>query len=345
MFMNDPFIVAEISANHLGSFDNAVQLVRCAKEAGADAVKLQTYTPDEIAANMPITTGPWSGIWYHDLYTQAMTPWEWHEPLFDLIRSLGMVPFSSPFSERAVEMLESIGCPIYKIASPEICYHQLIAAAADTGKPLIISTGMATLAEIYNADSVATCHGAIDTTFLHCISAYPARAKDFNLATMVRMAHHNFKVGLSDHSLDSTAAAAAVALGATVIEKHLCLSRSAGGPDAKFSLEPLEFAAMVEACRHTKEAMGEVVFGCRDSEASSYKHRRSIWLVKDIKKGEIITEDHLAILRPNYGLPPAAWEDVVGKTARVDISLQTPLSMDMLKWFHSTSLIYREYVT
>lgn len=331
MFSNKPFIIAEISGNHLGSYDNAIKLVHAAKAAGADAVKFQTYTPEEIAMDVPITTGPWAGQSYHQLYAGAMTPWEWHKSLFQLTRNLEMVPLSSPFSVEAVERLESIDCPIYKIASPEINHYQLIAAAAETGKPLIISTGMASLAEIYYADDMAAVHGCNDVTFLHCISAYPAKTSDFNLATMTRLGHHNFGVGLSDHSLSNTAAIAAVALGASVIEKHLCLRRSFGGPDAAFSLEPHEFAAMVHACRDTYAAIGEPMFGCRDSEKSSYRHRRSIWVVADIKKGQVIKEHHLAILRPYDGVDPHAWDSIVGRRAGVAIPSGTPMSMSLLK--------------
>lgn len=323
--MNSPFIVAEIGANHGGSYQAAEQLVYVARDAGADAVKFQTYTPEGIAADVPIFSGPWSGRSYHDLYREAMTPWEWHEPLFELARRLGLIPFSSPFSVEDVERLESIKCPIYKIASPEIVHHDLIAAAARTHKPMIISTGMAELHEIYDAADVAERNGCKDLTFLHCISAYPAKSENFNLATMVRLSHHNFKVGLSDHSRNVTAAAAAVALGATVIEKHLCLDHGADTPDSKFSLTGGGFAELVRVCRETHAALGEVRFGCRPSEEDSFQYRRSLWLVKDIKEGEIITPEHLAVLRPNYGAKPCQWGNIVWKRAVTDMTAGTPI--------------------
>jgi N-acetylneuraminate synthase len=207
----------------------------------------------------------------------------------------------------------------------------LIAAAAQTGKPLIISTGMAELSEIYNADEIARANGATDITFLHCISAYPAFPSDFNLETMVRLKNHNFHVGLSDHSLDNTAAIAAVALGAIVIEKHFTMSRADGGPDAEFSLEPAEFAVMVKACHTAAAAMGKVEFGCRESEKQSYQYRRSIWVVKDIAAGEVITEEHLAILRPNYGAEPCFWDKIVGSRAKLDLLPNTPMLLEYLK--------------
>lgn len=329
--MTNPFIVAEISCNHLGDKHRMLDLIMAAKVAGADAVKFQTYIPEEIAANVPIESGPWAGRNYRELYWEGVTPFWWYDEMFTLARSLGIVPFASPFSESAVEFLETLDCPIYKIASPEIIHLPLIAAAAQTGKPLIISTGMAELSEIYNADEVARCHGATDITYLHCISSYPANPEDFNLETLTRLKHHDFHVGLSDHSLDSTAAIAAVALGAIVVEKHFTMSRADGGPDAKFSLEPDEFAAMAKTCRTAAKAMGTVQFGCRDSEKDSYQYRRSLWLVKDIKAGQTITEDHIAILRPNYGANPNCFDIFVGMKAQRAMKAGTPLLMNDLK--------------
>lgn len=322
---NSPFIVAEISSNHLGDKHRAMDMVMAAKIAGADAVKFQVYDPKEIAANTRIQSGPWEGMNYRMLYRENNTPWEWLPELFTFARSIGIVPFASPFSESAVEFLETIDCPIYKIASPEIIHLPLIAAAAQTGKPLIISTGMAELSEIYTADEIARAHGATDITYLHCISSYPADPEDFNLETMSMLKKHNFHVGLSDHSLSSIAAITAVALGAIVIEKHFTLSRADGGSDAKFSLEPAEFAAMVKDCRATAKALGTVQFGCRKSEETSYQYRRSLWLKKNVKEGEIVTEDHIAILRPNYGANPACFDIFVGMKARHDMKAGTPL--------------------
>lgn len=323
---NSPFIVAELSSNHLGDKHRALDLIMAAKTVGADAIKVQTYECSEIAANVRIQSGPWEGMNYRALYRESCTPWEWHAELFAFARSIGIVPFSSPFSEAAVERLESIDCGVFKIASPEIIHLPLIAAAAQTGKPLIISTGMAELSEIYNADSVARAHGATDITFLHCISSYPANPEDFNLETMHTLKKHNFRVGLSDHSLSPVAAICAVALGATVIEKHFTLSRADGGSDAKFSLEPDEFFHMVKDCRAAAKAMGTVQFGCRKSEESSFQYRRSLWLKKNVKEGQVITEADIAILRPNYGANPACFDIFVGMKTRRDMKAGEPLN-------------------
>lgn len=325
-----PFIVAEIGANHCQSYSIAERLVYAARDAGADGVKFQTYTPEEISANVLIYGGPWDGKHYHDLYREAAMPWEWHEPLFELSRRIGLIPFSSPFSVEAVERLESINCPIYKIASPEIIHLPLIAAAARTRKPLIISTGMADLGEIYEAAEVAEQNGCKDLTFLHCISSYPAKTENFNLDTMVKLMHHNFKVGLSDHSRSNIAAIAATALGATVIEKHFKLRDGMNTPDAAFSLTPSRFECMADDCREAAAALGEVKFGCRPGEETSYQYRRSIWLVKDIKAGEIVTADHLALLRPNHGASPAQWCNIVGKQAKWDMPAG-PMHLDFVE--------------
>jgi N-acetylneuraminate synthase len=328
---NNPFIVAEISSNHLGDLHRAMDLILAAKNAGADAVKFQTYELDGIAADVMIESGPWAGQSYRGLYAEGRTSWDWHRKLFEFARNIGIVPFASPFSVEAVEFLEKLDCPIYKIDSPEIVHYPLIAAAAQTGRPLIISTGMATLGEIYEADDIARANGATDITFLHCLSSYPADPADFNLQTMVRLKHYNFHIGLSDHSLDNTAAIAAVALGAIVIEKHLTLSRADGGSDAKFSLEPDEFAAMVQACRAAAKAMGTVQFGCRESEKTSFQYRRSIWVVKDVKEGQVITADDIAVLRPNYGVAPCYWDKIVGSTAKYDLAANSPMLLEYLE--------------
>lgn len=328
--MSKLMIVAEIGANHCGSINTAMALVRAAKTAGADAVKFQTYTPAEIAADVEIKSGPWRGRSYHELYNQAMTPWEWHRELFKYARDIGICPFSSPFSVEAVHRLESIDCPIYKIASPEIVHHKLIAAAAKTGKPIIMSTGMAELGEIHDAADVAYTNGCDHLTVLHCLSAYPARAEDFNMETMRRLLHHNFNVGLSDHSPGIVAPVMAVAMGASVIEKHITLNRMNSGLDNKFSLEPYEFREMVKACRTAEKAIGQVVFGVRESEKDSVQYRRSLWLVKDIKAGEVVTEEHLAILRPNSGAPPKYLSEVIGGTVVKDQKAGTPFNGEFL---------------
>lgn len=322
--MTTPFIVAEISSNHYGDKFRALDLIMAAKTAGADAVKFQVYTPEEIAADCLIKSGPWAGRYYQDLYREGETPREWLDELFTFARSIGIVPFASPFSENAVTYLETLDCPIYKIASPEIVHLPLIAACARTGKPLIISTGMAGLDEIYEADEVARSNDATDITYLHCISAYPANAEDFNLETMVRLRNHNFHVGLSDHSLSNVAAVAAVALGAIVIEKHFTIA-PVGGPDSAFSLLPGEFSEMVVCCRAAAKAMGTVQFGCRDSEKDSYQYRRSLWVARDIQEGQILTSDDIAVLRPNYGASPRCLDIFVGARAKCDLKAGTPL--------------------
>jgi N-acetylneuraminate synthase len=329
--MSKVFIVAEIGANHRQSYDEAERLVHIAKECGADAVKFQTYTPKEIAVDVPIVNGPWHGRSYHELYKQGSMPWKWHRPLFKLAREIGLVPFSSPFSEDAVHRLESIDCPIYKIASPEIGHHHLIAAAAQTGKPLIISTGMAELTEIWDAVNTAQENGCNDLTLLHCLSSYPALARNFNMETMRRLQHMDFKVGLSDHSLDNTAAIMAVTMGATVIEKHLLRNRFGDSPDSAFSLEPYQFSEMVRAVRLTEAAMGDVVFGPRPGEETSLQYRRSIWVVKAARAGEEITEEHLAVLRPASGVKPYNWDKLIGMRFTKDVSPCTPMSWDLVE--------------
>jgi N-acetylneuraminate synthase len=329
--MTKAFIVAEIGANHRQSYDEAERLVRIAKDCGADAVKFQTYTPAEIAVDVPIVGGPWGGSSYHELYAEGSMPWEWHRPLFKLAREIGIVPFSSPFSVGAVHRLESIDCPIYKIASPEIGHHQLIAAAAATGKPLIISTGMAELTEIWVAVHTAWEQGCKDLTVLHCLSSYPAEPENFNMETMMRLQAMNLTVGLSDHSVDNTAAIMAVALGATVIEKHLTRNAFNGTLDSGFSMEPYEFSQMVRAVRLAEAAMGEVKFGPRPGEETSLQYRRSIWIVKAAKAGEAITESHIAVLRPASGVKPDNWDKLIGKRFTKDVSPCTPMSWDLVE--------------
>jgi len=332
MYKNNPFIVAEISANHLGNYQYAYDLIYAAKKAGADAVKFQCYTPEEMAPRgLIIEGGPWDGRSYESLYAEAQTPDWWLSDLFDHAEELGLVAFASPFSPSGVQFLENLHCPIYKIASPEIVYGDLIQAAAKTGKPLIISTGMASISEIHSAYAYAVAAGASDITFLHCISAYPAHNEDFNMRTLRMMVDMGFKVGLSDHSLDNTAAVMAVALGATVIEKHLCLRRALGGPDAAFSLEIPEFAAMVKAVRAAAAALGNVQYGCREAEQSSYQYRRSLWIVRDMKAGQVITKDDVAVLRPNHGIAPNQLSAILGRKVKAKVAANTPVSMELFK--------------
>lgn len=273
-----PLFVAELSANHLGSFERAAKLVYAAKEAGADAVKLQTFTPEQMAdAGATLKSGPWSGCSLLDLYREAHTPREWHKPLFDLIRDLGMVAFSSVFHPDDVDFLETLDCPMYKIASFELNDHALIRHAARTSKPLVISTGMATLNEISDAACVASLAGCRDLTILKCTSAYPAPAREANLAAMRNLAviPRCKAFGLSDHTMGHSVSLAASVMGASMIEKHLTLARADGGPDAAFSMEPAEFAEMVTECRRAVEAIGEVRYGPTAAETAHLGLRRA----------------------------------------------------------------------
>lgn len=299
-----PFIVAEVSANHLGDYERARQIVKAAATAGADAVKFQTWSPDTMCLDVAyeLTSGPWAGRGLVDLYEEAYTPWMWHEPLFDLARRLGLEPFSAAFDQESVDFLEKLGVHRHKVASFELVDTPLIRHAASKGKPLILSTGMARPHEIVEAYAAAQpCH----ITWLKCTSAYPARIEDANLATIPDLARWlKCEVGLSDHTLGHDAAVVATALGATMIEKHLTLSRADGGPDASFSMEPDEFAAMVKACRRAAAAVGEPHYGCTPGESTAL--RRSVYAVKPIEPGQpIVLGDNARTARPALGMSPA----------------------------------------
>ena len=323
--MRWPIMVAELGASHNGSFERAQDLVSAAAAAGADAVKFQTYTPETLAVDGPIISGPWAGRTYHDLYREAMTPWEWLPDLFEHAQNLGMVAFSSPFSLGAIDYLERIGCPMYKIASPEIEHDKLIYRAGETGKPVIISTGMATRAEISKAAAVVQCTGPSESVLLHCVSAYPATPEQYNLPAMDYLKTLTENVGLSDHTLGSAVAVAAVARGAMMVEKHFTLKRSDGGPDAAFSAEPEEFAALVRDCRIAAAAIRPCV---TDENESSRQYRRSLWVTKAMRAGDYFTRDNLEVLRPAGGLPPGALLDAAGKRAACDIPAGTALTRE-----------------
>jgi N-acetylneuraminate synthase len=332
------YIVAELSANHNQSFDRAVEIIRAANKAGADAIKLQTYTPDTITIrsdgeSFRIKGGTlWDGKTLHDLYGEASTPWEWHLPLQKLATELGIDFFSSPFDHSAVDFLEKLHVPAYKIASPEIVDLPLIEKAARTGKPLIISTGMATREEIDEAVETARRSGAKDIALLKCTSAYPAKPEDMHLRTMSEMANiFQVPVGLSDHTLGIAAPVAAVALGASIIEKHLTLSRSDPGPDSAFSLEPQEFKAMVEAVRVAEKALGVGHVGPSPAENASRAFRRSLFVVKDLKCGEVFSAQNLRSIRPADGLHTRHLAEIIGKCCARDVQRGTPLSWDMVK--------------
>lgn len=331
------YVIAEMSANHAHELDRALRIVHAAKEAGADAIKLQTYTADTITldADRPefrVGHGTlWEGRTLHDLYDEAHTPWEWHAQIFDLARSLGLHAFSSPFDDTAVDFLESLDVPAYKIASFEIVDLPLIARVARTGKPMIMSTGMATLDEIEAAYTTALDHGATDLAILRCNSAYPASPGEMDLATIPHMAKSwNVPIGLSDHTLGPAAAIAGVALGASLIEKHITLDRATDGPDAAFSTEPDEFKALVQAVQQARQAVGRIRYGPTEHERPSLAFRRSLFAVADIAPGEPFTTDNVRSIRPAGGLPPAELDRVLGRKAAHAIDRGTPLAWSMV---------------
>ncbi len=330
------FVVAEVSANHNQSIERAEAIFRAAKDAGADAVKLQTYTPDTMTldCDVPwfrIKGTIWDGMSLYELYRQAMTPWEWYPRLKDLARELGLVIFSTPFDATAVDFLESMDTPLYKIASFELVDLPLLRRVAATGKPVVMSTGMATKDEIAEAVDCLRTAGTIDLVLLHCVSAYPTPPEQIRLRAIPLLAElFGVPSGLSDHSTGHLAAVAGVALGARLIEKHITLSRSDPGPDSTFSMEPQEFKAMVEAIRVTEKALGETELEPSERETASRALRRSLFAVKDIRAGEHFTGENVRSLRPGLGLHTRHLEDVLSAHARVDITRGTPLSLGLL---------------
>lgn len=331
-----PYVVAELSANHNGSLANALRLVEAAKSAGADAVKLQTYRPDTItldsdADEFRIRGGLWDGRTLYDLYDEAHTPWQWHGPIFERAQELDITVFSSPFDTTAVDLLEELGAPAYKIASFELVDLPLIRYVATTGKPLIISTGMGSIEEIQEAVDAALSAGCRELAILRCVSGYPAPEADYNLRTITDMSQRfPAVVGLSDHTLGGTTAIASVALGASIIEKHFTLDRARGGPDDSFSLEPSELAALCRGVRLAWESLGGVTYGCAKSEQSSLRLRRSLYFVRALKAGEIITEDAVRSVRPGLGVPPKLFDWIIGQKVTTDVARNTPVSLDVL---------------
>lgn len=332
-----PYVIAEMSANHNGDINNAYRIIDMAKKAGADAVKMQTYTADTLTldSDLPdfqLTDGLWAGQSLYQLYRQAYTPWEWHKPLFDHARKAGITIFSSPFDTTAVDLLEDLDAPAYKIASFEAIDLPLIEYVAGTGKPLIISTGMADADEIQQAIDAAYSGGCRQLAILHCVSGYPAPAEDYNLRTITDMQQrYGIPVGLSDHTLSNTTAIASVALGACIIEKHVTLDRNGGGPDDSFSLEPAELEALCLGATTAWSALGRVDYGRKSSEQGNVKFRRSLYFVKDLKAGELITEDAVRSIRPGYGLHPKYRDEVVGNIAAQDIKCGTAVNRDLIK--------------
>lgn len=331
------YVIAELSANHNQNYDQAVRMIHAAKDAGADAVKLQTYTPDTITlrsdrAEFRIGGGTlWDGRTLYGLYEEAYTPWEWQPRLKQVADQLGLHLFSSPFDSTAVDFLQKMNVPAYKLASFELVDIPLIQKMAQTGKPLIISTGMATLEEIDEALRAARGAGATQIALLKCTSAYPAAPEEMNLRTIPELARRfELPVGLSDHSMDIAAPVAAVALGACIIEKHLTLSRALKGPDSDFSLEPQEFKAMVAAVHVAEKALGEVHFGANGHEANSRTFRRSLFVVQNMKQGEAFTPANLRSIRPGHGLHTRYLPEVLGKPAACDIEPGTPLRWELV---------------
>jgi N-acetylneuraminate synthase len=332
-----PFIVAEMSGNHNQSLERALAIVEAAARAGAHAIKLQTYTADSMTLDLAggefvisDPQSPWAGRTLYDLYREAQTPWEWHEPLFRRARSLGMLAFSTPFDASAVGFLEQLDVPCYKIASFENTDLPLIEKVAGTGKPIVISTGMASEAEIRAAVDTARGAGSGGVVLLKCTSSYPADPGESNLMTLPDLRQRfGCEVGLSDHTLGLGAAVASVALGAALIEKHVTLSRKDGGVDAAFSLEPSELAALVQEVERAWRALGQVSYGPCVSERKSLQFRRSLYVVEDIAAGEVFTERHVRAIRPGLGLAPKFLRSVIGKRARRTVKRGTPLSSDL----------------
>jgi N-acetylneuraminate synthase len=327
-----PFLVAELSANHNGSLERALRHVREARDRGADAIKFQTYTPDTLTLqsnreDFRIKGGTWDGFTLYDLYSQAYMPWEWHEPLFAEARRVGLIAFSTAFDATAVDLLDRLDVPAIKVASFEAVDLDLLATVASTGRPVILSTGMATLGEIDQAVSTLRANGCRELVLLHCVSAYPAPATDANLRTIAHMADaFDVPVGLSDHTTGVSVACAAVAHGACLIEKHFTLSRADGGPDSTFSIEPAELADLCGGCRTAWEAQGTVSYARESSEASSLVFRRSIYAVRDIGQGETLSRENVRVIRPGFGLAPRYLPQVLGRRARRTIGAGEPIA-------------------
>jgi N-acetylneuraminate synthase len=331
---HEPYVICELSGNHNGSLDRALDLLDAAAATGADAVKIQSYTPDTITIDhdgpgFRIEGGLWDGRTLYDLYGEAQTPFEWHEPLFARARALGVTLFSTPFDESAVDLLEGLGAPAYKIASFEAVDLPLIARVARTGKPMIVSTGMANLDEIGEAVRTARDHGCQEIVLLHCVSSYPAPDEQSNVRTVPDLAERFGVVsGLSDHTFGSAVAVASIALGGCVVEKHFTLRRADGGPDAAFSLEPDEFRTLVEDCKRAWRALGEATYDLQGCERGSLVFRRSIYVVRDVAAGEELTGDNIRSIRPGYGLPPKHLPEVLGKRAARDLKRGEPLDWE-----------------
>jgi len=332
-----PYIIAELSANHNGSLDRALQTISMAKSMGADAVKFQTYTPDTLTIDsqkedFKIKGGLWDGFTLYELYKLAFTPFEWHQEMFDYARSVDITCFSTPFDESAVDLLEDLNAPAYKVASFEIIDIPLIKYIASTKKPMIISTGMANKKEIQEAVDVARENGGSEIILLHCISGYPTPVEQSNLLTIPDMRDFfGLPVGLSDHTLGTEVSIAAIALGATVIEKHFTLDASDKGPDSEFSLEPDQLNRLCVECKSAWEALGSAGYEKKPAEKDNIKFRRSIYVVEDIDSGGILTKENIRRIRPGFGLPPKYFDELIGKKVKSRIEKGTPLDWDMIE--------------
>jgi pseudaminic acid synthase len=334
-----PFVIAEMSGNHNQSLERALAIVEAVAKTGAHALKIQTYTPDTMTLDLDERefhiSDPkslWAGTSLYKLYGEAYTPWEWHKPIFDRAKKLGIIAFSTPFDDTSVDFLESLDVPCYKIASFENTDLPLIRRVAATGKPLIISTGMASIAELDDTVKAAREAGCKDLILLKCTSTYPAIASNTNILTIPHMRKlFACEVGLSDHTMGVGVSVASVALGATVIEKHFTLNRADGGVDSTFSMEPNELNQLVIESERAWQALGDISYGPTEAEKKSLQYRRSLYIVKALKAGDILTKDNLRAIRPGLGLPTKYQEIVIGKTVRKDVALGTPLSWDLLE--------------
>jgi len=334
-----PFVIAEMSGNHNQSLDRALKIVEAAARAGAHGLKIQTYTPDTMTIDLDErefhisdASSLWAGTSLYKLYGEACTPWDWHEPIFARARELGMVPFSTPFDSTSVDFLLELGVPCFKIASFENADIPLIRRVASTGKPLIISTGMATLAELDETVRTVRDAGCEDLVLLKCTSTYPATPENTNIRTIAHMRElFGCEIGLSDHTMGVGAAVAAVALGATVIEKHFTLCRADGGVDSKFSLEPPEMLQLVNETHRAWQALGSVSYGPIDAELRSAQFRRSLYVVKDVQAGEILTTDNVRAIRPGFGMPTKYQEIILGRRVKVDVPRGTALTWSLIE--------------
>ena len=326
-----PYVIAEVSANHNGKLETAMRIIEEAKKAGADAAKLQTYKPDTITLDcdseeFKIRGGLWDGRTLYELYEEAHMPWDWHKPLFEHARKVGITLFSSPFDNTAIDLLEDLNAPAYKIASFEAVDLPLIKYAASTGKPMIISTGMADAEEIQEAIEAAREGGCQQLAVLHCVSGYPAPAEDYNLRTIPDMMERfGLVTGLSDHTLDNTTAITSVAMGASIIEKHFTLDRSGGGPDDSFSLEPAELAALCQGAKTAWHSLGRINYSRKSSEMANAKFRRSLYFVKDMEPGDIIDISNIRSVRPGFGMAPKEIDKILNKRVKIKIQKNTPV--------------------